>query len=64
MKELTRRNGWAVLSEKGHVCINADAMPAVFTHRKDSVVFRDELTPYIGKGKTIPVEIVVRDRRG
>lgn len=62
MKQLTRRNGWAILSSKGFVCINAYSMPAIFTHRKDALIFRDDLIPHIGKGKTIPVEIVVRGK--
>ena len=56
---LVRRSGWAVWSKSGHVCINEEAMPSIFTHRKRAVEFRDALTPHIGKGKVIRVEITV-----
>ena len=57
--ELARRVGWAVQSLKGHICINDESMPAIFTHRTDAVQFKKDLIPHIGKGKVIPVEIAV-----
>ena len=59
VRRLVRRSGWAVYSGKGHVCINEEAMPAIFTHRTRAVECRDALIPHIGKCKVIRVEITV-----
>ncbi len=59
VQPIVGRFGYAVLSLKGHICINSEAQPAIFTHRKRAVSFRDKLTPHIGKGKIVRVEVDV-----
>ena len=59
VQPVVRRLGYAVLSLKGHICINTEAMPAIFTHKKRALGYRDELTPHIGKGKVVKVEISI-----
>lgn len=59
LKTIVRRHGWAIWSKTGHVCVNAEGMPAVFFRRKQAVQFRDELIPHIGKGKVFRAILVV-----
>jgi hypothetical protein len=59
VEPIVRRDGWAIWSKTGHVCVNAEGMPAVFFYRKQAVQFRDELIPHIGKGKVFRAVLVV-----
>lgn len=59
VQPVVRRFGYAVISLKGHICINGEAMPAIFTHRRKAVSYRNELIPHIGRGKVIRIEIIV-----
>ena len=63
VRRLVRRSGWAVWSRNGHVCINEESMPAIFTHRSRAIEFRDALIPHIGKCKVIRVEITVSSNK-
>ena len=59
VEPMVKRKGYAVQSSKGHICINTEAMPAIFTHRKRAVEYRNELIQHIGKCKVVRVEILV-----